>query len=380
MLYPAEAHARPSRTRSGTRAACGRRSARSSPTLTRRTSPTHCGRRTNGTAGSAALPMKNLYVGAAGVAWALDRLRRRGHAETALDPADVAQPSTGGVPSRARLHDGRGFCSRSGSRRCSSVRRASAFVAWRLAPSDGLADALLALVRANVGNPANEIMWGVSGTLLAARVLLEATGDGRWCDAVRESEDVLRAARDADGLWTQVLYGRGSRGLGPPRRARRQRRGAGRDQETQPTSSRGLQSSKAAARTGRERWTRWRRTGVSSGATALPGSSCTQRSTSTRSAPFGRAARLGRGAARRREGRRHLPRHRRQRLCAPEDLRAHGRRALARAGARLAVHALEQAQRLPGRYSLFTGGVGAALFAADCLDARAVYPVFEDLI
>ena len=45
-----------------------------------------------------------------------------------------------------------------------------------------------------------------------------------------------------------------------------------------------------------------------------------------------------------------------------------------------AVHALEQAQRLPGRYSLFTGGVGAALFAADCIDARAVYPVLEDLI
>ncbi len=30
----------------------------------------------------AALPMKTLYVGAAGVVWALDALRRRGHAET----------------------------------------------------------------------------------------------------------------------------------------------------------------------------------------------------------------------------------------------------------------------------------------------------------
>ena len=29
--------------------------------------------------------MKNLYVGAAGVIWALDALRRRGHAETSLD-------------------------------------------------------------------------------------------------------------------------------------------------------------------------------------------------------------------------------------------------------------------------------------------------------
>jgi hypothetical protein len=30
-------------------------------------------------------PMKNLYVGAAGVIWALDRLRARGYAETRLD-------------------------------------------------------------------------------------------------------------------------------------------------------------------------------------------------------------------------------------------------------------------------------------------------------
>jgi hypothetical protein len=49
---------------------------------------------------------------------------------------------------------------------------------------------------------------------------------------------------------------------------------------------------------------------------------------------------------------------------------------------RFAVHALEQAERLEGtrgrrRYSLWTGDVGAALFAADCLDARARYPILD---
>ena len=34
--------------------------------------------------------MKNLYVGAAGVLWALDELRRRGHAETRLDLGELA--------------------------------------------------------------------------------------------------------------------------------------------------------------------------------------------------------------------------------------------------------------------------------------------------
>jgi hypothetical protein len=44
-----------------------------------------------------------------------------------------------------------------------------------------------------------------------------------------------------------------------------------------------------------------------------------------------------------------------------------------------AVHALEQAQSLPPRYSLFTGGVGAALFAVDCIDGRARFPVLDSL-
>jgi hypothetical protein len=42
-----------------------------------------------------------------------------------------------------------------------------------------------------------------------------------------------------------------------------------------------------------------------------------------------------------------------------------------------AMHAIEQTERLPSRYSLFTGGVGAALFAADCLEARSAYPIVD---
>jgi hypothetical protein len=41
------------------------------------------------------------------------------------------------------------------------------------------------------------------------------------------------------------------------------------------------------------------------------------------------------------------------------------------------MHALAQAERMPGRYSLFTGDVGTALFAAACVDGDARYPVLE---
>ncbi len=46
------------------------------------------------------------------------------------------------------------------------------------------------------------------------------------------------------------------------------------------------------------------------------------------------------------------------------------------------MHALEQVERLRrergrGRYSLWTGDVGVALFVADCLDGRGRYPIFD---
>ena len=49
---------------------------------------------------------------------------------------------------------------------------------------------------------------------------------------------------------------------------------------------------------------------------------------------------------------------------------------------RFAVHALAQAERLRatngrGRYSLWTGDAGTALFAAACLDADARYPILD---
>ena len=90
-------------------------------------------------------------------------------------------------------------------------------VAWRLAPSRELADELLARVRENVDNEADEVMWGSPGTLLAAQAMLEWTADERWRDAWNESADALLSRRDEEGYWTQRLYGQELRGgLTPP--------------------------------------------------------------------------------------------------------------------------------------------------------------------
>jgi Lanthionine synthetase C-like protein len=45
---------------------------------------------------------------------------------------------------------------------------------------------------------------------------------------------------------------------------------------------------------------------------------------------------------------------------------------------RFAMHALEQVERRGhGRYSLWTGDPGFALFAADCVDGRSDYPILD---
>jgi hypothetical protein len=51
---------------------------------------------------------------------------------------------------------------------------------------------------------------------------------------------------------------------------------------------------------------------------------------------------------------------------------------------RFAVHALEQvergrAERGRGRYSLWTGDLGVALFTADCIESKTSYPVVGSL-
>ncbi len=274
----------------------------------------------------AAVPLKNLYVGAAGVIWALDGLRRRGHAETRIDLVDAAArtlaawrmapdfmadlelPST---PQSSLL------CGESGI----------LLVAWRLAPSGELADELFARVRENAHNEAIELMWGAPGTMLAARAMADWTGEQRWLDAWNESADALRAARDADGMWTYRLYGKERRSLGPAHGLVGNVLALG---ERDPVAA-ALLADAAVIESGMANWTwgdnepRLQWCHGSPGIVDL-GYRLSRREAAARR----RGARLARGSARRGERARHLPRHRGQRLRVPEDLRAHRRRALAR--------------------------------------------------
>ncbi len=78
-----------------------------------------------------------------------------------------------------------------------------------------LADDLHDRVRANIdADEIDELMWGTAGTLVAARALLDGTGEERWRRACDDSAAALLARRDADGLWTQRRF-KDTRSLGP---------------------------------------------------------------------------------------------------------------------------------------------------------------------
>jgi hypothetical protein len=325
----------------------------------------------------AALPLTDLFVGAGGLAWGLDRLRRSGHAETALDLSAVAQRALARyreapviqleelpTPARSSLFNG---------------EAGLVLVAWLLEPADELASDLHELVRQNIGNAANELMWGVPGTLLAARVLHARTREERWRAAVEESVQALHDERDDEGLWTQKLYGRSARSLGPIHgfvgnvAALDDARGAAE-----------VLTRTAIVEDGRANWP------PSIGSEQVPRLQWCHGAPGiiTTASGYLDEELLLAGAELVWDAGPPSSEEKGAGLChgtagngyafLKTFARTGDERWLERARA-FAMHALAQAEHLPARYSLFTGGIGAALFAADCIDGRARFPIVDGL-
>ena len=329
-------------------------------------------------------PLKDLYVGASGVMWALDALRKRGLAETSIDLAAAAART---LEAWRELPDYAQWDSVPDAAASALLAGESGplIVAWRLAPSSELADELHARVRENVGNEAVEIMFGAPGTMLAAQAMLGWTGEERWADAWRESAESVWAARDEDGLWTNRLYGETFRSLTAlhglvgivlalrpdPRREQLER-------ETAETLAR-----IAVREDGLANWPtrevmdeprlrlQWcaGAPGIVAGASSyldeellLAGAELVWRA-----GPPGMEK--GSGICHGTAGNGH---------AFLKVFERTGDELWLERARRFALHALGQVERRgAGRYSLWTGDVGVALFAADCIDGRGAYPILE---
>ena len=148
---------------------------------------------------------RTVYLGGAGVVQALDSLQRRG----------LADPGRDYVPYLERPYEP-DFPDTDHERSLWNGETGIRLALHRLSPSRENADRLAELISANAQDERREVMWGSPGTMLAAEAMHELTGEARWLDLWRESAAWLRDEWDPQtGLWTQRLYGRVEQFIGP---------------------------------------------------------------------------------------------------------------------------------------------------------------------
>jgi lantibiotic modifying enzyme len=322
--------------------------------------------------------MKNIYCGAGGVGWGLERLRASGHAETALDLIAVAQRTLARFREEPDYLQGDELPTPTGSSLFMGMA-GLVFAAWLLEPSDALATELLELVRQNVGNESNELMWGVPGTLLIARVLHARIREERWRAAVEESVQALYDERDDDGLWTQKLYGQTSRILGPIHgfvgnvAALGDTRGAAeilRGAAVVEGDHANWLPELGDERVPRLQWCHGAPGIITTASGYLDEELLLAGAELIWDAGPLESEEKGAGLCHGTAGNGYA-------LLKTFE-RTGDERWLVRARA-FAMHALAQVERLPPRYSLFTGGIGVALYVADCIDAQARFPIVDGL-
>jgi len=140
---------------------------------------------------------RTVYLGGAGVVDALHRLARRGFVELRRDYVPYLERSLEAQPD---------FPDEDAERSLWMGETGIRLVLQRLAPSPANLERLSELIAANERDERCELMWGSPGTILAGRELgLDVTASVEW----------LHGRRDAEGLWTQQLAGRSTRYLGP---------------------------------------------------------------------------------------------------------------------------------------------------------------------
>jgi hypothetical protein len=140
---------------------------------------------------------RTVYCGGAGVVDALHRLARRGFVELRRDYVPYLERS---------LEAEADFPDEDPERSFWAGETGIRLVLQRLAPSQANLDRLSELIAANERDERCELMWGSPGTILVGRELgLDVSASVEW----------LHGRRDKDGLWTQQLSGHSRRFLGP---------------------------------------------------------------------------------------------------------------------------------------------------------------------
>jgi hypothetical protein len=155
----------------------------------------------------------SVYMGAAGAIWGLDYLRRIG---ALADEFDFSPVLLRLLKATQAEMTGYGDYAKNGSFLFGDL--GTALVVMRLAPTAAIADLLYSRAEINMLLPIRELMWGTPGSMLACVHMDEMTEEPRWRALfVAQAERLLDDLGETeDGpLWTQDLYGQQARYLGP---------------------------------------------------------------------------------------------------------------------------------------------------------------------
>ena len=154
----------------------------------------------------------SLYFGAAGVVWGIDYLGRVGAIKACFDFRPVLQR----LLEASQAEFAKWQYAAHGSLLLGDI--AAALVAMRLDPTSAIADLIYTRADANTTLPVRELMWGIPGSMIVCCHMAAMTAEPRWrtlftIQAARLLGDLQET--DNGPLWRQDLYGRHLRFLGP---------------------------------------------------------------------------------------------------------------------------------------------------------------------
>lgn len=148
-----------------------------------------------------------LYLGAGGVIWALRCLAQLGLVREGTRQFDAT------VTTLVQRNREVGDTHLGGTNSYLLGDAGLLLLQWQVFRESAVADRLFAVVADNLHHPAREMLWGSPGTMLAAVHMAQATSDPRWADLCERGARILwdeMTFDDALGAWVwhQDLYGR----------------------------------------------------------------------------------------------------------------------------------------------------------------------------
>jgi hypothetical protein len=154
----------------------------------------------------------SFYMGATGVIWALDYLRRVEATKASFDFTPVLPR----LIAKSRTEFAGQDYSAHGSLLFGDL--GTGLAVMRLRGEAALADAIHARADANAALPIRELMWGMPGSMLACIHMHGMTAEPRWRALFEKQATRLLSELQETSfgpLWTQDLYGSYGRWLGP---------------------------------------------------------------------------------------------------------------------------------------------------------------------